>query len=306
MTEREFELGLELLAKDRRKGSMVSMYRRMGFRRGGKALERALKGVSSEFRVQSSQFRVESSELKERGSDPSTSLRLRSGTALRDRSSELKERGSEKKAEAEAKAEEKSEGASERGGEVQSSQFSVQSSGLKETGTSPIGSGLSDRDEPVAERSRSQPEQKRLREDFGFLGDDDCPEVLKVLVSDMITTHGRYVKGHERLFDVAHKSPSACFKAAETVVENYIENRRIWAELDHYKRTRTLLGEHPIFERIKREEALKSMTDADRKKYKESIRKKIWKRNAMLKEKPNSEHAERWREEIKEFERLKG
>jgi len=239
MTEKDFLAGLELLAMDRRKGAMVGLFRRMGVRRAGKALERALKGV------------------KGGGQRP--------------------------------------EGGGQRPdliGGGQRSDGGGQSA--KRGGQSPDLIG-----------GAQPPEKKRLREDFDFLGDDDCPEVLKVLVSDMITTHGRYVKGHGRLFDVAHKSAQVCFKAAEVVVENYIENRRIWAELNHYKNTRTLLGEHPIFERIKQEEALKNMTDAEKKKYKESVRKKIWKRKEMLKNNPDSVHAERWREEIKEFERLK-
>lgn len=98
-----------------------------------------------------------------------------------------------------------------------------------------------------------------LREAFPFLGRDDCPEELKVLVADMITAHDRYIIGHERLYEVQDKGGADCFAAAEELVENYLENRAIWDELQHYKVNGKVLGVHPIFWKRKRRGELEAM-----------------------------------------------
>jgi len=151
-----------------------------------------------------------------------------------------------------------------------------------------------------------------IRETFPFLGEENCPDILKILVADMLSSHSRYIKGHGRLFDVAHKDGETCFRAAQVVVDNYIENRRIWAELDHYQKKGTLLGEHPLFDVYRKKEQLLKMNDQERSKYLESIRKKIWKRKEMIRENPEHERVDRWRDELnslelekKEFEKLK-
>jgi hypothetical protein len=43
-------------------------------------------------------------------------------------------------------------------------------------------------------------------------------------------------------------------------VENYLENRKIWAELEHYKKTGAILGEHEIFERRRKEKELAQLS----------------------------------------------
>jgi hypothetical protein len=98
-----------------------------------------------------------------------------------------------------------------------------------------------------------------LRKEFPFLSADDCPEEFKILVNDMINSHERYVKGHPNLFAVANKGNEACFEAGKLVVENYLNNRKCWEELEHYKKTGQILGDHPLFAKRKRETELKNM-----------------------------------------------
>jgi hypothetical protein len=98
-----------------------------------------------------------------------------------------------------------------------------------------------------------------LRKEFPFLASDDCPEEFKILVNDMINSHERYVKGHPNLFAVANKGNEACFEAGKLVVENYLNNRKCWEELEHYKKTGQILGTHPLFAKRKQETELKNM-----------------------------------------------
>lgn len=99
-----------------------------------------------------------------------------------------------------------------------------------------------------------------LRKEFPFLSELDCPEEFKVMVSDMITAHDNYLKGHSDLYSVANKSNELCFAVSSFTVDNYINNRKCWAELEYYKKTNQILGEHPLFAKRKREAELKAMS----------------------------------------------
>lgn len=134
-----------------------------------------------------------------------------------------------------------------------------QRAGSKEQGESPTQPPQAGRS--VGDTRSDSDEKKRfvLREEFPFLVKDDCPEEFKVLVADMITAHDRYMKAHNELYAVANKDNEACFAVARVLVENYLNNRRCWNELEHYKKTGQILGEHELFAKRNREKELKEM-----------------------------------------------
>jgi hypothetical protein len=86
----------------------------------------------------------------------------------------------------------------------------------------------------------------RFRERFTFLNTTDCPDVLKVLVNDMFASYDAYRTAHNAL---AFMPPDAPMKEtsllAETAVEEMLNDRMIWTELQHYQEHKTLLGNHP-------------------------------------------------------------
>jgi hypothetical protein len=84
---------------------------------------------------------------------------------------------------------------------------------------------------------------------------------MKILVADKITAYHNYRAGHSRLFEA--DSLEKTFAAARDTVENYLENRRIYEELDHYQKTGTILGKHPIFSRLHRIEEIRGMKIGD-------------------------------------------
>ena len=110
-----------------------------------------------------------------------------------------------------------------------------------------VSSGAPVRSTPASETPREVPESERqkirFRERFPFLGSDDCPDVLKVLVADLFTAYGRFREAFESLQkgDLQRVMASEC----ETAVENYVENRMIFDELEYYRDNKTLLGRHP-------------------------------------------------------------
>lgn len=97
---------------------------------------------------------------------------------------------------------------------------------------------------------------ERFRDKYRFLNDPDCPDILKVLVSDMFTAHGTYKEAHARLQTATDEESAAL---CESVVESYLANREIREELDHYRDHGTILGRAAKFRLMEQEEDFTSM-----------------------------------------------
>lgn len=89
-----------------------------------------------------------------------------------------------------------------------------------------------------------------FREEWPFLQDADCPNELKILVGDKITAYYNYINAYAKIADAttAHDQSNI----ASYLIDNYMENQQITAELKHYKETKTLLGQHPVFQQVAR------------------------------------------------------
>lgn len=125
----------------------------------------------------------------------------------------------------------------------------------------------------------------RLRDEFPFLKDPDCPDPLKILVADMISAYDNYHEAHERLFTAL--TPEDFARASADVVENYLENRTIWDELNHYKEKKELLGKHPIFERLVRLAEISKMTGTELVKLQKSLENNIARNKKKIAEEPD-------------------
>lgn len=90
----------------------------------------------------------------------------------------------------------------------------------------------------------------RMRDEWPFLSEDDCPMELKILAADKITAWRNYSKNHEKLFSA--NSLEECLEAAKNCVFFYCQNRKIFSEFAHYKEHKALLGKHPIFQELDR------------------------------------------------------
>lgn len=124
----------------------------------------------------------------------------------------------------------------------------------------------------------------RLRDEFPFLREKECPNELKILVADMLTTHDAYVRDHEALF--ATLNPEEISALSQSVVENYLENRLIWDELNHYKQTGKPLAQHPVWKRGEQLEELKKLSNADLVKLSKNIPTNISRIRKKLAEEP--------------------
>lgn len=130
-------------------------------------------------------------------------------------------------------------------------------------------------------REQTQPSHRRFRDDYPFLRDPGCPPELKILAADKITAHERYTQAHERLFDCT--TLDECYATAREAIENFLENRAIFRELDYYREHGTLLGKHRIFEYLHRRQQLHTLNVVDLLAEQRRLRSSIWRINDEIK-----------------------
>ncbi len=116
----------------------------------------------------------------------------------------------------------------------------------------------------------------------------DCPAELKILVADMLTAYDNYKQGHAALFSA--RTHQQIHQAARDTVENYLDNRLIWKELNHYKEKGIILGEHKIFSWLKRIDQIREMKTGDLVNLKIRLDNNIKKVKGKLRRQPS--HAE--------------
>jgi len=94
-------------------------------------------------------------------------------------------------------------------------------------------------------------ERKKIRDDFPFLKQEDCPNELKVLVTDKINAYEDYLEASAILLKHANGeiqlSDEEIAGWTRKSVESFEENRLIYDELNHYREKGKILGLHPVF-----------------------------------------------------------
>lgn len=123
--------------------------------------------------------------------------------------------------------------------------------------------------------------RRRFRDDFPFLRDPNCPPELKILAADKITAHERYIQAHDHLFDCT--TLDECYQTARTAIENFQENRDIFAELDYYREHHAVLGKHRIFDLLRQLRKLKELSIVQLIAQQRRLRMAIWRINDEIK-----------------------
>jgi len=180
----------------------------------------------------------------------------------------------------------------------------------KLTGIKPAGKKKADLFEVVVQFKKnlvinSVPEKVkrsiRLREDFPFLKSKDCPGILKELVNDMITDYENYVEGHAKLQN--ETDPELIAALSKSVVEDYLENRQIWAELTHYKNTGEFLAEHPLFAWIERKNEIQALSTPELVKLKDQLENNIPRNKKKIADEPEHKETAKRQERVDQFEK---
>lgn len=154
--------------------------------------------------------------------------------------------------------------------------------------------------EPPKPQSIQEATRIKLREEFPFLKSENCPNILKILVSDMLTAYDNYVSAHSDLYNVTNEQDS--FTVADRLISNYLENREIWEELNHYKQTGKVLGKHAVFQADKRRTELIKMNVPKLIKLRENLEMNIWRNKKKLEDDPKPHLVKQRKKRIEEYE----
>lgn len=89
----------------------------------------------------------------------------------------------------------------------------------------------------------------KLRDEFPFLNDADCPDKFKILVADKLTAYNAFKDSRKEIKKLLElgASEESLYEMAVKAVENFELNLEIYDELNYYKEHGEILGEHPIF-----------------------------------------------------------
>ena len=143
-----------------------------------------------------------------------------------------------------------------------------------------------------------------FRDEFPFLDQPGCPMELEALASRKFTKYHAYVRLHQQLRDCTNLAQ--CAKVAGELVDNYIDNRQIWEELEWYRKHGTLQGKHPAFAEFRRRKELLDMSVKQLMERLRQVEMNIWRvRNEMAKgDKPHLDAQRRERLAGYEKERM--
>lgn len=150
---------------------------------------------------------------------------------------------------------------------------------------------------------------KSFREEFPFLNQPDCPVELEALASRKFAKYHEYVNLHAQLRQCTDLKQ--CADVARQLLDSYMENRMIWAELNYYQQHRSVLGKHPIFASFARRKSMLSMSVKALMKRKVQLENNIWRVQSEMKrgDKPHlnaqrKERLEAYQTELAEVNRL--
>lgn len=116
---------------------------------------------------------------------------------------------------------------------------------------------------------------QNVREEFPFLNEDDCPDVMLIIVGKRITAFKKYQALHAKLQEVnegKHPDVTEDEKGHLTkeVEAAFTENRLCWDELKHYDTNKTFLGKHPVFYESNIKKEVELMTNEELINFKNS------------------------------------
>ncbi|WP_333862569.1 hypothetical protein [Sphingobacterium sp.] len=136
------------------------------------------------------------------------------------------------------------------------------------------------KDKPTQLMATPEKPKRKLRDDYPFLADATCPPELKIIIGDKITSYHNYCDAYERLKNA--KTDKDHLEAVSYLVDQYLKNRAISAEMDYYKEHGIVLGKHPIFEEYKKIKQYRSLPLKDLVRIKINLENNIYRNQKKL------------------------
>ncbi|MGJ1419981.1 hypothetical protein ACR79T_10170 [Sphingobacterium spiritivorum] len=143
-------------------------------------------------------------------------------------------------------------------------------------------------------------EHRKLRTEWNFLSDHDCPAELKLLITDKITAYRNCIDTYGKLSDATSKDQQLA--NVRYLVQNFINNHSIYLELKHYRDHKKILGRHAVFEQYNRIKEIRQLPTLDLFKKKKNIEHAIWRNSKKIKTEKRSDLLLQRQEKIKELQ----
>jgi hypothetical protein len=117
-------------------------------------------------------------------------------------------------------------------------------------------------------------------------------------VADLLTAYDKYTRSRELLLSGIDIE----LNSSLTVI-NYLENRLIWEELNHFKEKGVILGKHKLFSYLNRIREIRSMKIADLFRLKTSLEHNLVRNRANVRKDPRSPETEKRKARIEQMEK---
>jgi|GEM_PF-2676020 len=121
-------------------------------------------------------------------------------------------------------------------------------------------------------KALTKEESVSLRDEFPFLNDPNCPELLFIVVGKRIATWNIYLKLHAELQEINEGKKEVSQDDKLLITSNcekaFNENRQLWDELKYFGETGEILGKHPIFRESVAKREVDGMTNEELFKFK--------------------------------------
>ena len=140
--------------------------------------------------------------------------------------------------------------------------------GTPEPTAEEIAKQLAEQNPVLAELLKNPDAQEglKLRDEYPFLNDPNCPNEFKILVSDKISAYKNYAAKHAETLEAADagEAEDKLYELAKETLGNYEMNQEAKAELDFFRDTNgKILGKHPLLADLKLNQDVNEMTEAE-------------------------------------------
>ena len=139
--------------------------------------------------------------------------------------------------------------------------------GTPEPTAEEIAKQLAEQNPVLAELLKNPDAQEglKLRDEYPFLNDPNCPNEFKILVADKISAYKSYAAKHAETLEAADagEAEDKLYELAKETLGNYEMNQEAKAELDFFRDSNgKILGKHPLLADLKLNQDVNDMSEA--------------------------------------------
>ena len=144
------------------------------------------------------------------------------------------------------------------------------------------------------------PAYPKVRDQWPFLNEPDCPLELQALVTRRITAYHLYTKLYAQLRDC--QDLEQCADVCRRLLDAYLDNQQIFRELEYYRDHHKVLGEHPYFRHFNQVRELRAMSVRELIREEQKTKDNIWRVQSEIRKGDKPHLNEKRRLRLQEYE----